>query len=62
MSTLSVSINKAVRVSRKEFPDQIIVLFCKGDKDYSCILESEYTSEDEYIVARYLNGEIIKDT
>jgi len=62
MSTLSVSINKAARVSRKEFPDQVLVVFRKENGDYSCILESEYVGNDDYIMARYLNGEIIKDT
>jgi hypothetical protein len=52
------AINKVSRISKKRFPDEVIVVFKKEDGDYDFCPESEYVGIDECICGRYLNGNI----
>jgi len=51
-------INKIARISKKRFPDEVIVVFKKEDGDYDFCPEAEYVGEDDNICGRYLNGHI----
>jgi len=53
------AISKAVKVSQKEFPDMVVVVFKKIDGSYSCGLEAEYIGDEKDICEKYLNGAIV---
>jgi hypothetical protein len=56
MCTEFEAIKKAIKISKKSFEDQIMVVYCKLDGSYDCILEAEYGGNEEAITHRYLNG------
>ena len=53
------ALNKAVKVSKKDFADMVVVVFKKEDGLYSYALEAEYTGRDENICEKYLNGVMV---
>jgi hypothetical protein len=58
MVTEFTALNTAVRLSKTQFPDEIVVVFRNAKGDFCYCVESEYTGDDENITQRYLNGHI----
>jgi hypothetical protein len=52
------AINRVVRISKEEYPDEVLVIYKKEDGTYDFCPESEYTGIDENVLGRYLNGHI----
>jgi hypothetical protein len=52
------AINKALRLSKKEYLNEVVVVFQRVDRTYEVSPESEYTGEDDCICGKYLNGHL----
>ena len=47
---------KVVKISREEFPDELIYIVRKHDGSCTWCLAANYIGDEEKIVGRYLNG------
>lgn len=47
---------KAIDLSKKEFQNEVVIVFQKDSGDYDACLESCYTGDDDKIFDRFLNG------
>lgn len=56
MVTKSTVVKSVIKVSKVEYPDEVIVIFKKDNGDYSWCLESNYYGDESKILERYLNG------
>lgn len=54
------AIVKAVRISKDEFRDEVIVVFKKDDGTFDACLETEYLGEEDKVYEKYLNGSIVR--
>lgn len=50
------AILKAVNLSKKEFLNEVVVVFLKDNGDYDSCLESCYIGDNDKIFDRFLNG------
>jgi hypothetical protein len=57
--TLLSIMNKAAKVSLKDFPDEVVVVYEKTKGEYAFSLETFYTGETDIIRGRYLNGKLV---
>lgn len=56
MTTEFEAINKALRLSKKQYQNEVVVVYQKANGKYDACPESEYTGDDENICGKYLNG------
>ena len=56
MVTEFEAIQKVVRISTKEYPDEILIVYEKEDGTYDFCLECEYLGADESVRGHYING------
>jgi hypothetical protein len=61
MSTMFQVINKAVKISKEDYPDQIVLVYQRANGDYAYALESEYHGNEENICGKYLCGRLAVD-
>ena len=54
--TESQVVRKAIKASRNDFKDQVVVVYHVKEDYYSFVLESNYTGEETNVVGKYLNG------
>lgn len=59
MVTQFQAIQKALNLSTKMFPNEIIVVFQKIDGSYDACVESEYLGDEDKIFDRYMDGHIV---
>jgi hypothetical protein len=58
MVSKAVVVKSVIKVSKIEYPDEVIVVFQKSNGDYSWVLEANYIGDEDRIFGRYLNGKL----
>jgi hypothetical protein len=59
MTTEFEALNKACRLSKRQYLDEIVIVYKMKDGDYCWGLESEYIGDEKDICERYLNGVLV---
>ena len=59
MTTEFEALNKACRLSKRQYLDEIVIVYKTESNDYLWGLESEYTGDEKNITERYLNGVLV---
>jgi hypothetical protein len=52
------AMQRAMKDSKKKYPDEVVVVFKLLGDNYSWCLESTYTGDEDLIYERYLNGQL----
>ena len=58
MVTEFEAINKAVKLSKEKYPDEIVLVFQRADGQYDYCLDANYDGEENTICGQYLNGHL----
>jgi hypothetical protein len=58
MKTEYDAINRAIKLSKTEFIDEIVIVFKKEDGSYGVLPESTYIGDDDAICGKYFRGNL----
>ena len=50
----------AAKASKKDYPDEIVIVYKQDDGNFSYIVESNYLGDFNKIYNRYLNGSLVQ--
>ena len=59
MQTEFQAIQKALELSKKSFPNEVIVVFKKDDGNFDACVESEYLGDESKVYECYMDGHIV---